>query len=80
MIVELACNFNTITGPIRVTSDVNCTCLPMLLPELSQLVCLLNTLPDVLAWVLNMHYVCLFNTWQMYSHRCSIGTIDTMEI
>ena len=42
--------------------------------------CLLNTLLDVLTWVLNRHCVCLFNTCWMYSHGCSIGTIDTMEI
>ena len=37
-------------------------------------------LPNVLTWVLKRHYVCLFNTCWMYSHGCSIGTIDTMEI
>ena len=35
IIVGLGCNFDTIWGPIRVTSDVNLNCLPILLLELS---------------------------------------------
>ena len=41
-IVGLGCNFDTIWGPIGVTSDGNLNCLPILLLELSRLECVLT--------------------------------------
>ena len=48
-IVGLGCNFDTIWGPIGVTSDVNLNCLPILLLELSWFECVFNTLPNLLT-------------------------------
>ena len=55
IIVGLGWNFDTIWGPIRVTSDVNLNCLPVLLLELSWFECVFNTLPNLLTWVHNRH-------------------------
>ena len=55
IMVGFGWNFETIWMPIRVTSDVNCSCLPALLWELSWIVCVFNTLPDLLTWVHNGH-------------------------
>ena len=48
-------NFDTIWGPIGVTSDVNLNCLPILLLELSQFECVFNTLSNLLTRVHNRH-------------------------
>ena len=42
IMVGFGCNFGTIWVPIRVTSGVNCNCLPALLWELSQFMCCLT--------------------------------------
>ena len=55
IIVGLGCNFDTIWGPIRVTSDVSVNCLPILLLELLWFECVFNTLSDLLTWVHNRH-------------------------
>ena len=66
-------NFDTIWMPIRVTSGVNCSCLPALLWELSWIVCVFNTLPDLLIWVHNGHNRHMirfenlnFNSWNLF--------------
>ena len=43
IMVRFGWNFDTIWVPIKVTSGVNCCCLPALLWELSQIVCVFNT-------------------------------------
>ena len=54
-IVGLGCNFDTIWGPIRVTSDVNLNCLPILLLELLWFECVFNTLSNLLKRMYNRH-------------------------